>query len=305
MEFIMKTIPIFFSFNNDYVVPACVAFYSLLNKAKKDIFYEMYILHSDITENNQTLLQNIVSRFNNGKLNFINTNGFLSDFWEQGSFEGHNKKNQFTCDTIVRCFGAKFFPQYDKIIYSDVDVVIMDDVSELIDLDLDDCYIAGVKGVFNKYLSNELSHLKQEHYDMLKDTYIAGGIWVMNLKKIREDNLEEKMINIIKDDTIIKRWNDQDIINFVCYGSILCISNKFNVIVDYLNDPSNISEKLNINYLKETVKPIIMHYAGKTKPWYCPTERWSLFWWDIVNTFNIRTKILFKIYMNHLIRRKK
>ena len=59
----LKIIPIFFTFNNDYVVPAAVAFYSLLNKAKEGVFYEMYVLHSDITPENQDLLQSIVGRF--------------------------------------------------------------------------------------------------------------------------------------------------------------------------------------------------------------------------------------------------
>ena len=63
----MKKIPIFFTFNNDYSVPAAVAFYSLLNKAKQDVYYEMYVLHSDITTMNQKLLQDIVLKFKNAK----------------------------------------------------------------------------------------------------------------------------------------------------------------------------------------------------------------------------------------------
>ncbi len=45
-----KEISIFFTFDDNYVVPAAVAFYSLLKHAKENIFYKMYVLHSDITE---------------------------------------------------------------------------------------------------------------------------------------------------------------------------------------------------------------------------------------------------------------
>lgn len=60
-----KEIPIFFTFDDNYVVPAAVAFYSLLKHTKEDIFYKMYVLHADITEENQQLLLNIVAKCEN------------------------------------------------------------------------------------------------------------------------------------------------------------------------------------------------------------------------------------------------
>ena len=60
-------IPIFFTFDNNYVVPAAVAFYSLLHKTKDDIFYKMYVLHSNITSQKQKILYSVVEKFNNAK----------------------------------------------------------------------------------------------------------------------------------------------------------------------------------------------------------------------------------------------
>lgn len=45
----MKNIPIFFTFDNNYVEPAAVAFYSLINSKKEDVFYDMYVLNKDIS----------------------------------------------------------------------------------------------------------------------------------------------------------------------------------------------------------------------------------------------------------------
>lgn len=174
----MKNIPIFFSFDNNYVEPAAVAFYSLLNKAKDDVFYDMYVLHSDITEAKQKLLENIVHKMGNGKLSFVSTEGFLTDFWEKGNFNFKYANSVFTINTVMRCFAAKFFPQYDKIIYSDVDVIVVDDISEIYNIDLHDKYIAGVRNPFSKYSSDELSHLSPEHYEILKDKYTGGGYLV-------------------------------------------------------------------------------------------------------------------------------
>ena len=164
-----KVIPIFFTFDNNYVEPAAVAFYSLLEKAKENVFYEMYVLHSDITEEKQQLLIDIVNKKENANLTFINTEGFLDDFWGNGSFSFAQANSNFTVDTIIRCFGARFFPQHEKIIYSDVDVIFVDDISELYELDMDDKYLAGVKNAFAKFSEYELSHLKPEYYSLLHD----------------------------------------------------------------------------------------------------------------------------------------
>jgi len=45
----MKKIPIFFTFDNNYVEPAAVSFWSLLNKANDEVYYEMYVLSSSLS----------------------------------------------------------------------------------------------------------------------------------------------------------------------------------------------------------------------------------------------------------------
>lgn len=45
-----------------------------------------------------------------------------------------------------------FFPEYDSIIYSDVDGVFMDDVSEQADVDLTDMYIVNYKSIYTIFV---------------------------------------------------------------------------------------------------------------------------------------------------------
>ena len=297
----MITIPIFFTFDNNYVEPAAVAFYSLLDKAKEDVFYEMYVLHSDISEEKQTLLKKIVDKKGNANLTFIDTKGFLEDFWKNGTFNFKASNSNFTADTIIRCFGAKFFPQYEKIIYSDVDIIVTDDISEIFDIDLSDKYIAGVKNPFMKWSKDELSHLKPEHYELLHDKYIAGGIWVMNLKKIREDNLEQRMIEVIKDETIIKRWNDQDIVNISCavkvgYLPLNYISYPY--MIELLAKPDFVSDYTREELYDSIINPKIIHFAAD-KPWNS-NPKYSNLWWTIFNYLNLEKTKIFKEYKSPL-----
>ncbi len=280
----MKTIPIFFAFDNNYVIPASVAFFSLLKKAKKNIFYDMYVIHSDIPIQGQKLLSNIVKLYGKAHLTFIDGQDFLKKEWKNGNFAGHNEKTQFTADSLICCFASKFFPNFDTIIYSDVDVVFMDDISELAEIELKNCYCAGVKNAFMKYLPTELAHLSQAHYEMLKNSYIATGILVLNLKKIREDNLEQKMLQIIKNDAIIKKWPDQDVLNIACEKKVRFLPLNY-IAYPYMQDllakEDFISHYTEEELFDSILNPKIIHYAS-VKPWNKKT-RYSDIWYAIFN----------------------
>jgi len=296
----MKKIPIFFTFDDNYVEPAAVAFYSLLNKAKKEVYFEMYVLTSNLLTFRKQVLLDVVNQFTNANLTFIETNGFLQDKWNNSTFSSNEGGSKFTSDAIVRCFSAKFFPQYHKIIYSDVDVIFVDDISELYELPLENKYVAAVRNPFMKYNSYELSHLKDEHYKLLKDTYFAGGIWVLNLEEIRKDNLEEKMMAIIEDKSIIKRWNDQDIMNIACDNKVEYIPLNY-ISYPYLSELLDrkdfISHYTNKELYDSIINPKIIHFAAK-KPWNNNPEYANL-WWSIFNFLDLEeTKIFDKSKSN-------
>lgn len=285
----MKKIPIFFTFDDAYAVPAAVAFYSLLNKAKDGVFYEMHVLHSDVTQESQAMLRAVVSRFQNASLTFRNTDGFLRQEWEKGNFDGHQQKDRFSLDVIVRCFAARFFPQYDKIIYSDVDIVVQDDISDLFDVDLTDKYLAAFLDPVLKYSTKEIEHLSPEYVEKLKDSYFGSGILVMNLQKIRQDNLEEKMIAVMRDDTIVKGFPDQDVLNIVCEKKVAYLPLNYvslPYLPEYLKRPDFVSHYSRDELYDSLINPKIIHYAGP-KPWKEKLP-YDDAWWIIYHYLNLK-----------------
>ena len=83
----------------------------------------------------------------------------------------------------------KLVTNYDKIIYCDVDTVIIKDLSPLFNLGINNYCIAGVK-----------ENRDSAYCKMLKiknNTYFNAGVLLMNLKKIREiPNISEKLIEL-------------------------------------------------------------------------------------------------------------
>jgi len=290
----MKSIPIFFTFDDNYTIPAAVAFNTLLKRAPEDVFYKLYVLNNGMMEENLNILYEVVNQYQNVSLEFRKTDGFLQDEWEHGSFFGHQENKQFTMETLYRCFAAKFFPEYDKIIYSDVDIVIMDDISELYDVNLENKYIGAVKYVFNKFhYKQQFGYMKPEYVEKFKDTYFVGGVWVLNLKKIREDNLEEKMKEIICDNSLEKAYLDQDVMNFACDNNVEYISLRY-ISYPYMESSlSKMKEPLDTSYtpfeIWESIYfPKILHYAAK-KPWNGRARK-SEVWFAALNELPIENK---------------
>ena len=73
----------------------------------------------------------------------------------------------------------------DKIIYLDCDSIIADSLEDLDNIDISDYYIAGVQDTVTNFFKTSIGLNKD-------DRYINAGMLVINLKKWREDKIEEK-----------------------------------------------------------------------------------------------------------------
>ena len=262
----MKKIPIFFSFDNNYVPQAAVAFESLLTHAKEGIFYELFVLHTLVSLENQGKLSEQVRRHSNANLQFIDvTNRFEIDFSDEKYSKSHSE-SVFTVDTLYRCLPTLIseFNSYDKIIYSDVDIVVVDDISELYDLDLREDFIGAVRAP--AFLSHQVAHLGEEFLG----NYFGGGLWVMNLKAMREGNLGEEILGIIQNPPVKLEWLDQDVMNLACKNKTTYFSYRYVSIpswLDLLEEKEFYDEYYpNGEFYEAMYEPKIIHYAA-TKPW--------------------------------------
>lgn len=133
---------------------------------------------------------------------------------------------------LIRAAYSKIFPDLDKILSLDIDTMVVDDISELWELDLSNYYLAGVRDI--KYLCKG-------------SFYMNGGVVMHNLKKIREDYFDEIAISLLN----TQRWRypEQDVFNKIGQGHILELPSMYN------NAPCF------ENYSPE--HPKIIHYVGQ------------------------------------------
>ena len=170
---------------------------------------------------------------------------------------------------------AEVLPFIDKIIYLDTDIVVFDDLTDLYNTDITDAYIGGVPSI-EHYLTRRDLPDQLQIPDLSQ--YINAGVMVMNLGKIRRDNIEKELQSLIGTyhDSV-----DQHIFNRVCYGHIKLLSPKYNVFQSaeylYTNDTILIGiTSQELASIKE--HPVIYHYTDRPKPWKHFNLKYHLFW---------------------------
>jgi lipopolysaccharide biosynthesis glycosyltransferase len=167
------------------------------------------------------------------------------------------------------------FPQFEKVIYADVDMIFQRDLSELyinslrqqehlaavLDLAIDDKY----------YFQSKLPSMIGKS---VKD-YFNSGFMVMNLKQMREENIVEQFNDHAK---IKYDQNDQDVLNVVCNGRVQILPTMYNFQVNHFASYMWGRTSADIHF-GELFKYATLHYTGKFKPWNSLECVASDTWW--------------------------
>jgi len=278
----MKKIPIVFTIDNNLVMPACVCISSLLHAAAQETFYDIFILHSEKCDFSQTPLAEYPKIFSNCNITFrVVHSEFVSAFEIRG----------ITTTAYYRLLIPEIIPEYDKVIYSDVDVVFREDLSSYYNENLDGYYMAGVdngsalRPAVQKYIKDQLG---VDH----KYGHFYSGNLVINSAEILKDNLIPKFRDLAKTNF---HQQDMDIINIACYGKIkplspaFCLTNflteliitRGNEMLQYFSDAT----------LTHALTKGIVHYNGP-KPW----KEWCVnfdIWWEAYRKSPVYDKRLY------------
>lgn len=251
-------IPIVFAIDNNVVVPCGVTITSLLLNAENDTVYEIYILHSEnrLDQEARERLESAFSDNDRGRITFVDVG---EAFQETSAFvTGH-----LTSAAYFRLMIPVLFPQYEKIIYSDVDIIFQQDLSGLfestvnngellaavLDLSIDD------KHYFPSALPAKIGLSEKDYFN--------SGFLVMNLKQMREDGVFEAFK---EHSTRQYDQNDQDVLNIVCKGRVQILPSLYNFQLNHFTNYLWGRKKTKISF-DDCFKRGTLHYTWKNKPW--------------------------------------
>ena len=266
-------VPIILAADENYFRQMYITIYSLLLNRNISTKYIIYALipkkFSDSTIN---YFRTLISNYENCQLRIIVMGDIFSDI--------KTTISHITSPTYYRLVAADIVP-FDKCIYLDVDLVVQKDLMELYNIDLGDNYIAGVKApVYHCQPNGNREHCILTGLKSI-DQYINAGVLVLNLKKLRNQEIRESMIKLAHKQLPSQ---DQDVFNIISYGHITFLDIKYNVMTKYsLTDYKKFNQLVSVFGIKNTVDaytdPSIIHYADKHKPWKDIGCLYSDIWW--------------------------
>lgn len=247
----MKTIvPIFFSVNDAYSPFLATAIHSIRENASPDFRYHIHILTDDISEENRW------------KLSALGTDSFCIEFHPLSrllrSLPAVEKLSQhcfgaFSSLTIYfRLFIPELFPQYDKGIYLDADLVVPGDISWLYREPLGRRLVGAVADYSIQKIAPFMQYI-DEYVGVDHKNYVNSGVLLLNMKRLREVDLSGRFLSWVEKYGLETVAPDQDYLNALCWDGIQYLDPDWNAM------PSECLSVMD--------NPQIIHFNLASKPW--------------------------------------
>ena len=255
----------------------------LVNEKNDNIFYHFYILQDKLLDINKERILKLKDTVKDCTIEFIDIDT--------------SETEALKLATCYRLKLASLLPNLDKIIYTDCDVTFLDGLEEIWNEDIEDydsgnCVDWGYDQERIREHFLEECNLSEEDIDV--DSYdflFNAGFMIMNLKKIREDNVEQLMLDFSKKYPNLPLY-DQDIMNLTTNSKIKPISFKWSFLISYYLNKSNkikITDEQLLEELKYSAKhPKMMHFLANKKPTTIYKSIFHPFSYRIVNKYKMK-----------------
>jgi lipopolysaccharide biosynthesis glycosyltransferase len=227
--------------DDNYAQHLGVAMTSILENHKNSQKIEFFILDNNIGGINLEKIKQIGFAYKVDLFFYKISEALFGDYPEA---------NRLSRATYSRIFIPELLPlNIKKVLYLDVDLVVLEDVALLYNTDLKNFSVGAVRDVMSK-------EILRIYFDREVLDYFNAGVLLINLEKWRQKKIAEKSLEFVR----LNRKNivrsDQDILNCLLKNDWLPLDKKFNIDLK--------RGKLNLEPEKNTV---ILHYSDKAKPW--------------------------------------
>ncbi len=273
-----SAVPVVFAADNNYVPQLCTAVYSLVANTSPARKYDIVVFSKDITARNASrMFRFITDGRPNVSLRFYDVSHLVRGYKLEANAH-------ISTETYYRFLIQSVFPDYQKVLYLDSDLVVDADVAELYDTKLGDNLLAAVLDA--DYLGNlNMKDGQRVRYSKeklgMKDpySYFQAGVLLFNVAAMKHFHSQEEWLSLA---SVPYLYNDQDILNSHCEGRVKYVDFAWNMMIDSGRLDAVVSFSpawVHQAYLDSRENPKIVHYAGAVKPWSDPTCDFADVFW--------------------------
>ena len=237
-------IPVFLSADNTYAPFVATTIASICEHTHS--FINFYVLDGGIPENKKNKIMEMSKKFQNFSLEFltIDVNKIFSNF----ANNLHYSKTMF-----ARFFIPTLKPELNKVLYSDVDVIFLDDIKKMYDEDIGNYALGAVEECWLN--DHEKEEMRKYWGTSSEHKIFASGNLIIDCEKWRQLDITQKLFEINQQRTANDLWVDQILLNKLFDNNYKVIPPKYCYTIQH------------DTCFGKTNDIIVCHYNGAVKPW--------------------------------------
>lgn len=252
------SIPIFFACDDRFVIYTCVALKSLIENASEDYHYHVHVLCTDISGENMQKLYRLATE---------HVEIFVDDMSEElGNLRSRlHIRDDYSITTYYRLFIPDKFPQYDKILYLDSDMIILKDISELYFTEIGEHCVGAARDQVMAQ-TNAFGEYAEKVLGIDRNAYFNAGMLLINCAYFRKVKMMNRFVELLDTYAFVVA-QDQDYLNVLCRDSVCWLEPRWN---------AQASRRL----LCEEKDIAIVHYNLSDKPWHYREANLADYFWQ-------------------------
>ena len=268
------------SSSNEYVPYLSAMLESIKQCSKKSRPYNIFVLTTDISSENQKKLKTQVESDSRFSFTCININSIFP--------KNLFVNNHLSVQSYFRFYILDLFKNCNKVLYLDSDIIVNSDIADLFDENVNNYCIAAaidvdIAGQIKLY-PEQKDYIQKIVGIKESSNYFQAGVLLFNVKEMRKYHDSSSLIQIALNYNW--RYLDQDILNHEFMDKVVFFDGNWNVLINCPATPysrmeiiQNAPYSIYQNYLASRKEPKIIHYAGWKKPWNYTTCDFAEYFW--------------------------
>ena len=236
------------------------------NKESKEV--NVFLFGDNLSKENEEILAGIAEKYGRG---------FMHIDVEKVKIPDYIMSERYPKSTFSRLFAYSLLPrEIEKLIYLDCDTIVMGSLEEMFAMDVEGKAFLATRDCMGRAYKRKIG-LKDS------DTYINAGVMLMNMKRLREIPIAERMVAFVEKYAEAMTYADQEIVNGIFQGDFGILPVEYDMqtqFVQYpyeeivkIRHPHHFYSKEEIEYGKQY--PKIYHYTTcmlDVRPWFANSE---------------------------------
>lgn len=287
------------SSSQQYAPYLCVCLQSIKEHADPACKYDIVIFTSEMNEETKRIITEHISN-EHISVRYVNPKKYFENI------PLHISHAYFKEECYYRLVAPFIFRQYQKVLFTDIDLVFNQDVQELYNIDLSGKPIAATidllwHGIMRKTPSLETEYARKTLGLADPYKYVNTGIMLLDVQKCLTRQLPQATLALVSSNQY--KTQEQCAINAFLKEDICYLDPRWNVAVQpqWVKEiMTYMPEQTLATYQAAYQQAKVWHFMGGAKPWDNLQEDKSIVWWQYARRTPFYEQILYWLYVKPL-----